>query len=435
MALKKKFFSDESGASLLLIALCIPLLLTVVGITVDLGRVYAARTKAQQALDAGLLGAVATANTSPVSSEALHLFNANYPANYMGSTVSGFSVSKDDDNNIYNGTLSLRVPSAILQMFGYTNTDLSITSQVTSSQDGIKELTLVLDNSSGVDVAGMITATQSFTNSLFGTSSSLPNTYISVVPFNVAVNVGTQPIAKIGWAQSSILYLLYSGGGNNGFFANRNPDIPTDGSYADVSDTPPGVPLTARFRTPYAFAPGLYLNGDGVSTTLAPMWFGTNSKSDVINALQKMVAAGSTRVNVGMMWSWFTLSDRWTGVWDAGKPGLPLPAASNHPKSIIMIVGSKNNVYLGGNQTCGIFSCAVSNDDTTTAAMCAAIKAKGIAIYAIGYGPPSNYNGAQVAACSSGAGYSFTAPNKVQLTTVLAGIVDNINYTNIRLTQ
>lgn len=436
MSLKNRFFSNESGAALLLIALFIPLLFMVVGVTIDLGRMYAVRSKAQQSLDAALLGAVSTASTTPVQDEALQLFNANYPPGYMQTTVSGFSVSKD--NTIYKARLSLRVPSSIMQIFGYEYTDLPISSQVTnSSGDVTQEITLVLDNSSGINIPGMEAAVNSFASAIFSGQSSLPNIYISVVPFDVAVNVGAKPFSRVSWAQSPPLYLSYGGRhGGDGFFANRNPDIPTDASYNDVSDVAPVGPSTVKFRTPYAYAPGIYNNGDGISTALSPMWFAATSQSDVANAVQDLANGGSTRINVGLMWGWFTLSPNWTGRWDAGKPTLPLATASNHKKSMVLVVGSKNNVYLGGTQFCSLFfTCTVSNDNITTPLMCNAIKAAGIRIYVINYGPVNSYDFSQLANCSSGSGYYFSSSDAGTLATALRSVADSIKYVSLRLTQ
>lgn len=434
MALKKRFIPDESGASILLIALMLPLLLTVVGITVDLGRLYAVQSKAQGALDAALLGAVATASSTTVTTEAQHLFRANYPDRYMGSTTSSFGVTQS--GNVYNASVSVKVPSSIMQMFGFTTSDLLIKSQVTNGRGSSKlEISLVLDNSLNVDVKAVRNATQQFVTTLFGANATLATTFVSVLPFNVAVNTGLTPITRLLWAQNAALYVLYGGGGGNAYFANRNPDIPPNGGYVDVSDAPPGAALTARFRTPYGLGAGSFNNGDGVSRTLARVLFGSNTRAQLLTTIGNMTEGGSTRTHVGLMWGWFTLSPRWTGRWDASKPTLPLAASSTVSKVLILVSGSKNDVYLGGTQPCPSGSCAVSNDDVTTANMCAAIKAAGIRIYTIGYGGVGQYNGTQLNACSSGAGYSYSAKNQAELVSVYKTIVDSLNYSALRLSQ
>ncbi len=434
MALKNRFISDESGASLLLIALMIPLLLTIVGMTIDLSKLYAVQSKAQSAMDAGLLGAVSTASTTAVQAEALRLFNANYPNKYMGSTVSAFSVTGSAGN--YTGSAQVLVPNSMMQMFGFTNTTLNIVSKVLDSQNSSTlEIAMVLDNSNGVDVPNLVSSSKLFINTLFGANATLANTYVSVLPYDVAVNVTTSPAAKLLWAQNQAQYVAYGGGGGNAYFAGRNPDIPKNALYNDVSDTPPGAAVTTQFRTPYGAAPGTFNNGDGVNTALTKMLFGSNVQGTILTTLQGMQMAGRTRTNVGLMWGWFTLSTSWTGRWDASLPGLPMGAGSTRNKVVILVSGQKNNVYLGGNQTCGAGLCAVSNDNTTTAALCTAIKAQGMRIYTIGFGLPGTYNAAQLNTCSSGSGYYFATANAAQLNAAYQTIVDSLKFTGIRLSQ
>lgn len=429
MALKRRFISDESGASLVLIALMLPVLLGVVGMTIDMGRLYAVRSKAQGAMDAAVLGAVATASTTPVQDEAQRLFDANFSANYMGSALSGFSVVQTGD--VYDGRVNVVLTSSFMQLFGIADNTMAIHSQVTNDQGNITmEYALVLDNSAGVNHVQLRNATQNFVTSLFAGAATLPNTYVSVLPYNVAVKVGLLPVTRVGWAQNSTAYTL-----NGGQYANRNPDIPVDAGYTDVSDAAPAVAATSRFRTPYGVAPGLFANGDGHTAALPTMLFASNTQSEVMTILSSMISTGRQRANVGLMWGWFALSPNWTGRWDAGKPALPMAVGATHRKIMVLVTSSKNDVYLGGTQTCGAGSCAVPNDDTTTAQMCAAIKAQGILLYTIGFGPAVGYNAAQLSACSSGAGYYYTAVSGPQLTTVYQSIIDSVKYTSIRLSQ
>lgn len=434
MRLKKRFIGEESGASLILIALMLPLLLGVTGATIDLGRLYAVRSRAQGALDAALLGAVATANTANVSTEAQQLFNANFPGTYMGTAASGVSVTQS--GSTYTASTRITVPSSIMQLFGHDRTTLNLTSMVTNGNAGIStEIAMVLDNSATVNVSSIILASRSFINTLLRGRPSQPDIFVSVLPYDVAVNTGTAPLTRLTWAQDPVQYLLYGGGGGRAYFANRNPDIPPDANFVDVSDEPPGASPTTRFRTPYGLAPGIFNNGDGVSRQISSMLFASNVRTELFVALLRMRAGGRTRHNVGLMWGWFALSPRWTGRWDPGKPNLPFVAAPTRRKVIILVAGSRNNVYLGVNQPCGAGTCAVSDDDTTFSQLCTAIRQQDIQVYTIGFGPPANYNAAQLSACSSGPGYAFSATNSTQLLAAYRSIIDRLNYSSVRLVQ
>jgi Flp pilus assembly protein TadG len=73
----------------------LPLLLLVAAVTIDIGRMFAVQSEYQAALDAAALGAVATQSAIPVEVEVANLFNANYPANYLGSIPGPITVTQD----------------------------------------------------------------------------------------------------------------------------------------------------------------------------------------------------------------------------------------------------------------------------------------------------------------------------------------------------
>ncbi|NBO18885.1 MAG: hypothetical protein EBV03_06610 [Proteobacteria bacterium] len=432
MALKNNILKNNSGGVIILVALIMPLLLTVVGVAIDLGRLYAVRSRAQTALDAAIIGGAATASSINVQTEARNLFAANYITGYMGTTVTGPNVLTS--GSAHTATAQVRVPWAVMQIFGFTPVTLTLTSRVTTSSVGQQlELAMVIDNSSVMPVTTIRTPTSNFVSNLFA-GASLPNTFVSVLPFNSGVNIGIAPATRINWAQNTAAYTLL-GAANRAYLAGRNPDIPPDTNYSDISDTPPGVAMTTRFRTPYGLSPGTFNNGDFISGTLQLVLFGENVRNPILTRLNAMTAGGRTRINVGLMWGWFALSPRWQGRWDPAKPTLPQAFSQARQKNLLLVVGSRNNVYLGGTQTCGAGVCAVSNDNTTTAALCSAIKGQGIYIYTVGYGPSANYDGAQLQACSSGQGYFYTAVNTTELTNAYNQIRDHMKYNTLRLQQ
>ncbi|MBY0407801.1 MAG: hypothetical protein K2Q01_08910, partial [Rickettsiales bacterium] len=336
----------------------------------------------------------------------------------------------------FNASVGIRLSFNIMQIFGNQNASFTLTSRVSNgAQTAVREITMVLDSSSAVNSANIRTSSVAFVTRLFNGAATLPNTYVSVVPYDVAVNVGTTPITRLTWAQNLLQYVALGGGGGNGFFANRNPDIPFNNTFVDISDAPPAIAATSRFRTPYGLSPGTFNNGDFVNRRVSRLLFASNRRTTINSAINAMRNAGRTRLNVGLMWGWFTLSERWQGRWDAGLPALPMSTNPSRRKYLVFLAGSRNNVYLGGTQPCGAGNCAVSNDNTTFAAMCETMKGQGIYIYTIGFGAASAYNASQLSTCSSGQGYFFTAANVSQLTTVFQGIVDSINFNTLRLAQ
>jgi len=445
MPLKIKLINSNSGGVIIFVALMFSVLMGVLGLTVDAGRLYAVQSKAQNAADAALLGAVSTISTTPLGAETIRLFNANYPAGYMGSTVANITVSGPPAaGGEYNVAINITVPLSIMQIFGSSTSSINITSRVNAGYQlsaGLSlELALVFDNSGASGTNSMAIAGNALTTAIFGAAASLNNVHISVLPYDVALDVGD---TRVGWIHPGFVarynnYVGFAGGGE-GFIANRNFDDPPN-AFADVTDVAPTVNATL-FRVPYAYGPGPPrnpgLNPDFVSTNkLALMQFDLNTTAGIQSALNAMQATGGNRrINVGLMWSWFTLSPNWQGLFSAGLPGLPAADSALNSKQLVLVVTGNNNVYTGqvvGGQT-------YSNDDTTTLQLCQAIQARGIQIYTVGFGAPGSYNQALLQECAAGTTLSmnnfFAAQTTAQLTAAFQTIANNINYSTVRLSQ
>src|SRR5262249_27342518 len=112
--------------------------------------------------------------------------------------------------------------------------------------------------------------------------------------------------------------------------------------------------------------------------------FAYYDKSVLLAAIDSLGAGGSTRINLGLMWGWFTLSPNWQGVWDSSRPELPATITPNVQKVMVLMTDGKNTVYQGNN--------GISNDDTKTLALCKAIQAQNITLYTIGYGTKDDVN-------------------------------------------
>lgn len=436
MSLRNNIIADAAGGVVILVALMFGVLLSVVGLAVDVGRIYVVQAKIQSSVDAALLGAVATASTTNVTTEAVRLFLANYPVNYMGTSYQSANITQVSPGQ-YLATVSVTVPSAIMQVFGNGSLPLNITTRVNVGyQLGSPqklELALVLDNALGANAPAEASAGIALRNVIFGSSNSLSNVRFHILPYDVDIDIGNN---RVGWIQSAFTarYNLYRAlaGGGRGFISNRNGDNPAETVHQDVSDVAPTTDAT-RFRVPYGYnVAGLYNPGgnpDYVSTNkLTRMHFGLNTKSSIQNALNSMQNTnGRRRINVGLMWGWFALSPNWQGLWSASLPGLPAATNPLVSKQIILVVSGKNNVYTGiGGQ---------SNDDKTTHQLCDAVKARGITLYTVGFGVAGSYDATLLQYCASAPGYYYTATTAAQLKTVFQQIADAVQKDTLHISQ
>lgn len=592
---KNGILASEQGNTFIIIALMSVALMTLTAAVVDLGRLYTVRAKAQSALDAAVLGVVATINTSDPVTELPALFRANFPAEYLGATPwEGNPAMISLDDGSYIAYLAVRVPYLTLGLITDPYKDLLLGAKVEKGiTENIKEefeLALVLDNSrSMIDkiegdaqtkMDALKVAAQDLVNILYGPKDTLKNLHISVVPFNMAVNIG---VGRSEWMQESTgnskfpttpegslgeyklgqknecrqsfqdippFYHYFSSrynyqcqekglvGGREaksisdpisaetyspyttndkslriprGYAMNRQSDYfcgkyvwpglkpgcqttdckdittctqetpivcttvrvcpgcenatwqCTNNGANDISDdSPDGNNDLLKFRVPHEqmFYKWSGFGNDDIAwaTYLSPMLFASNAKgtftqydearlarptkamytdtqNGALNALSAMYPNGSTRINVGLMWGWFTLSPKWVGVWDKDGPKKDLPGdlASNAylRKQMVLMTDGKNVLDPANSSAFAQFP---DGDDDKTRQLCQAIKDSGVTIYSIGFGKEGDYKKELICECASEPGFCFTAATGDDLRKVFKQIGDNIVQTTLRLT-
>src|SRR4029077_1361782 len=121
MTPKRSRLSSEKGMVLVYMAGAITVLLLFSGLAVDTGRVYIVKAQLSKALDGAALGAARNLNSGNPTQEATRIFNANFPAGYMGATVtSGPTVNVTTDaasgRNIVSVTAAATMPTTFMKL-------------------------------------------------------------------------------------------------------------------------------------------------------------------------------------------------------------------------------------------------------------------------------------------------------------------------------
>ena len=124
--------SDQSGNVIALLAAAVVPAIGIVGGTVDMSRIYIARTSLQAACDAGsLMGRRAmgnstwNANSNNANVKALQLFDANYSSGYIGTTNRTRTFT--EDSGTVSGVASVRVPMSLMSVFGIEDKLVEVT--------------------------------------------------------------------------------------------------------------------------------------------------------------------------------------------------------------------------------------------------------------------------------------------------------------------
>jgi Flp pilus assembly protein TadG len=122
---------DQSGNTMALMAAGLIPLTAMIGSGVDVSRIYLAKTRLQQACDAGALAGRKrmgvnswSANSNAARTAANNMFDANFATGQSGST--DLSRSYTESGGTVTGVASVTMPMAVMKIFGTEQTSISV---------------------------------------------------------------------------------------------------------------------------------------------------------------------------------------------------------------------------------------------------------------------------------------------------------------------
>lgn len=206
----RKLFRDQGGNALMLTAAAIFPVIGIVGSSIDIGRAYMAQLRLQQACDAAVLAGRRYKGAAEygveAKAEANKMFAFNYPTSLYGSEAINFTSSWVAAGSEVTGAASARVPTTIMNMFGFTqfnlsaacgakleiaNVDVMLVLDVTTSMTWVP----ARDNEVPTDptksrLGGLKSGATIFLDTLLDTSSDEGKLRVGIVPYSGTVNIG-----------------------------------------------------------------------------------------------------------------------------------------------------------------------------------------------------------------------------------------------------
>lgn len=222
-----KFKRDEEGAFLALFGVMAIVVVAMSGAVIDFVYVEQARNRAQVAMDSAVLALQPTIYDVDFDVDDLANDARQIIAERINDTRISVAVNAADIIvNEADGTLYLKatidVPMTFVALVGIQNMTASVVSQATRKKL-FMEIAMVLDNSGSMAWSNRMTnlkaAAKNAADILFDYQDSQPNTYISVVPFNFWVNVGSS-----NWNESWMTGTATSGIALDNFDDDDDPD-------------------------------------------------------------------------------------------------------------------------------------------------------------------------------------------------------------------
>lgn len=249
-----QYKTSEDGSVVLIVVFILLAMLTSAGVAIDMSRIQAAKSKLSTCLDTAGLAAISKIGDVPndktvkqwVTENVNKYFLVNCRFGYQDTAVSITNMSLSADNNILTMDATTQQTTKVLSVVGINSVIITAHSVVKRASDAGLELVMVLDNtgsmaqqvdssqpSSAKKIDALKSAATSMVNKLFlGSNTSTSNSWIGIVPFAQAVNIGGTNSPNNSW--------------NNNWVKFNNEDFgPTFGANSTCDGSPKTTKATS----------------------------------------------------------------------------------------------------------------------------------------------------------------------------------------------
>ncbi|MGI9494187.1 MAG: pilus assembly protein TadG-related protein [Geminicoccaceae bacterium] len=425
---------DDRGGVAMVIGLCILPLFAIAGLSIDGARGYTAKSKLQGAVDAAALagGKAHSAHEVDPEGSARMFFDANYADRFLDGTVTSFSAVIDNTAELMTVQAEVAIPTTFMSLFGFDVIPITAEAIVATAHTGL-ELALVVDvtgsmnwtdSDGAVKIESLKTAGHTLLEAIYGTATSLPDVWISLVPYRAAVNIGHRPSWLTGYNAADFIPDAWRG-------CVEARDAPLD-----QDDTPP-TGSTDRFRAfhwengvAWNYWPPVEFDHAG------PNWFCpvneitslTDQRDTFDTAIDALDArsGGGTQTSVGMVWGWRTISPSWQGRWHGPTPA-DLPVDYDEPNITKAIVFMTDGIAdIGWEKTAYGFlsegrlgttneAVAEAEINNRLSAICEAAKNEGVLVFSVMFAVTAPSIESTYRDCASEPNYFFNSPTGDEL--------------------
>ena len=435
--------SDRRGAIAVIFALAAVPMILAAGFAVDLGQAYLVRANLLRALDAATLAVASSTDTVPadLNTRLAKTFAANYT---LSSVAVAGTPTMVIHNNTVTGTVSAVVPMSLMAMIVPSIT-VSVTSVVNKNTSGV-ELVLALDTTGSMadnnKIVELKAAAHSMVATIFNGQSSATAAFVGIVPFTDTVNIGSANTSFVSpapstydWGKDSHGNALSWGGcieAPASPYDQQDSYSVTGGKWAPYywpSSSSNLWKTTKNGKTTYTITGSQGPNAGCVGAAITPL---THQRAPLDAAIDALSPNGSTHINVGMAWAWYTIS-----------PDAPFTQASPYNstlyKKYVVLMTDGDNTF----QTFGAYgnlsdgklgttsqTNAVTQLNTRLKAVCDNMKALGITIFTVALEVSSQSSRDLLSYCATPPGRYFEATSS-DLTSVFSTIGGQISKVRI----
>lgn len=424
--------SATGGNVAVIFALATIPLISFVGAAIDYTRANTARTAMQAALDStALMVAKDLTNGTITTSQVAAKAQAYFTALYHNTDAQSVTISAS-----YTASTSTAAATVLVNGSGSLNTDfmkvmgfptLNFGSSSTSTWGAnLLRVALVLDNTGSMNdynkIGNLQTAAQNLVTQLSGLAKNQGDVYISLVPFEVDVNVGTSNVNATwlrwdlwdpkNYPNSWSPWNTYCSGGywmtmaqclGHGYTWGHTVGSPStsqwNGCVTDrdqSNDTTSTAPTSSTTKFPA---------DQDQSCPVVPIMPLTYNWTALNNAIASMTAQGATNQTIGLQWGWLSLLQQ-------SPLNAPAESANNSYQHIVILftdgLNTMDRFYGDGSSTS-------TQVDTRMTTLCTNMKNSGVTIYTVQIDTDGAGQSAVLPACASNPNNFFmlTSPSQI----------------------
>jgi Flp pilus assembly protein TadG len=407
-----RFIRANDGNIAVLFAIAFVPILCFVGVAVDYSRVAAARTALQGALDSTALMLSKDLSSGVISTSQIPATAQSYFAGLFKRSGVG-AVSLNATYTQANGSVrptiqvsgSSSIDTAFMEMFGFPRLGFNASSTTTWGGTLLR-VALVLDNTASMldynKIGALTTAAKALVTQLSQLAANNGDVYISVIPFELDVNVGTSNV-DAGWLRwdlwdpsnfpysgdydhtwcNSGYWLTMAQCLGHGYRWQHTPNTSDkskwngcvtdrDQNY-DVNSAAPGTYSYGSLTSP-AGAISTFLADQDSSCPSTPILPLTNDWSAIKSTINSLQPSGATNQTIGLQWGWLSLLQQ------APLNAPPESSTFNYQHIIVLFTDGLNT----GDRWYGDLMHVSSDVDTRMKALCDNIrKTTKITVYTV----------------------------------------------------
>lgn len=423
----RRFHEDERGNVAIILGLTIVALMICIGAAVDVGRWLNARNQTVSAIDAAVLAGGRTLQmthgdkaAAKDAAESYYAENVKSRLPVKNDTVK-FTIT-DSPMGVYaSGNAYIDTP--FLQFANVAQLPLVNLAQ-SKAQLGMKsgqtEISMMLDVTGSMCIP--CTKLQSLKKSAqrlvdivtTANSGQKDKTRIAIVPFSEDVRLPTTTALNKARGTGLAKTKTIGSGRNATTYYLSDCVVERMGNYKYTDDEPKsGRYVTAHYQTdPNTTGSGSNKKGNCTVPSNAAVQPLTSDPDVLASKISNLSASGGTGGHLGTAWAWYTLSPNWNALWSADNQALPYASGSEKDPikkvAILMTDGDYNTQYdsngISANYGSTSYCPQATNGCSTAqaAALCTAMKAKGIEVWTVGFDVGKSSIAAQtLKACAS----------------------------------